>query len=222
MHQGPTRDTEASMFSFVVTMCAVRPTAPRLLLMACTDLIGPVAGPVLWSGNSHYYELVRTSATFSTAVRNAGTKLHSGLQGHLVTITSAEENSLVASLCTSPPCWIGGTDEAQDGTWRWAAGPEIGQTINPTFWASGEPNGGTGENYLCFSGAETSKWNDGSVQNMVYVVEYESCKCLLLCTIDPLSHFFSLFCRRESFYYKRSLLSTGSRSHATQRCLVDC
>ena len=44
--------------------------------------------------------------------------------------------------------WIGGNDEAEEGIWKWAGGPEncvlgriiVGSTPNFAFWNEGEPN----------------------------------------------------------------------------------
>ena len=100
-----------------------------------------------------------------------------GLPGHLATITSAGENSFVAGLCKNPPCWLGGSDEAVEGTFRWVAGPENGQVISPTFWNSGEPNNGNGgEDFVCMS----TLWNDCQNMNATYVVEFEACKHSIL------------------------------------------
>ena len=37
----------------------------------------------------------------------------------LTSIHSQEENDYIFSLVIDPATWIGSTDEAQEGTWRW-------------------------------------------------------------------------------------------------------
>ena len=46
-----------------------------------------------------------------------------GLQGYLATITSAEENAFIQSK-TNGVGWIGASDHAVEGEWRWVTGPE--------------------------------------------------------------------------------------------------
>ena len=54
----------------------------------------------------------------------------------LASIHSSIENAAVAALCLSSyGCWIGGSDEASEGTWTWSDGSDW----NYDKWASGEP-----------------------------------------------------------------------------------
>ena len=53
----------------------------------------------------------------------------------LASIHSSIENAAVAALCPND-CWIGGSDEASEGTWTWSDGTEW----NYENWRSGEPN----------------------------------------------------------------------------------
>ena len=52
----------------------------------------------------------------------------------LASIHSSIENAAVAALCPND-CWIGGSDEASEGTWTWSDGSDW----NYDKWASGEP-----------------------------------------------------------------------------------
>jgi hypothetical protein len=95
-----------------------------------------------------------------------------GFQGHLVTITSAEENAFVFSLSPNNNFWIAGSDAQQEGVWRWVAGPELGQIINPTFWGSGEPTSGWDDDYV--RSVSSSRWGAyTSSSQSSYIVEYE-------------------------------------------------
>ena len=98
-----------------------------------------------------------------------------------MTITSAQENTFAGALCKTGRCWIGGSDEAVEGTFRWVAGPENGQVISPTFWNSNEPSNShaEGEDYINFW-ETVGLWNDGGTGvSMNYIVEFESCKRLM-------------------------------------------
>ena len=53
----------------------------------------------------------------------------------LASIHSSIENAAVAALCPNSDCWIGGSDEASEGTWTWSDGSDW----NYDKWASGEP-----------------------------------------------------------------------------------
>ena len=102
------------------------------------------------------------------------------LGAHLVTISSLEENQLVYDLL--PWGWLGGTDEDNEGVWRWVTG-EPWVFIN---WYPGEPNncclpehcGGVGctpEHYLSFWGAPpVPQWNDLPNRNKSFVCEWEA------------------------------------------------
>ena len=156
-----------------------------LLMLRLTTLLRSV----LWSTNGHYYQVVQTSVSFNTAVSAAAAMTYQGLPGHLVTITSAEENTFTGALCKNMHCWIGGSDAAQEGTFRWIAGPENGQVISPTFWASGEPNNSGNEDYINYWDTE-GVWNDGGNANIYYIVEYEPCKLCVLAIFCSYSHVF--------------------------------
>jgi PEP-CTERM motif len=145
------------------------------------------AAPILNPGNGHYYEFVSGQVTWQTALSSAASLSYLGNQGYLATVTSAQENSFIFNNVSSGGNWYSGTDEAAEGVWRWAAGPEAGTILwnggiggsSPTFanWNPGsEPNNCCGgENYL-HNFAGSLFWNDLQADNVGfisgYVVEY--------------------------------------------------
>ncbi|MEM8981065.1 MAG: lectin-like protein [Pseudomonadota bacterium] len=144
------------------------------------------AAPVQWAvdngGNGHYYELISTSRlTWAEAEALANSRTHAGFEGHLATITSAQEQAFLDQL--NPRrlrSWLGGSDRETEGVWKWVAGPETGQVISYTNWARNEPNDwGSGEDYL-HGWFRSNQWNDlngGSRGwNRAVFVEYSTTK----------------------------------------------
>lgn len=144
-----------------------------------------------FSGNGHYYEFVTASGISWTDAKNAAeARTFLGMQGYLVTVTSAEENAFVSSKLAGQG-WMGASDAGAEGDWRWVTGPEgsanggagtafwsgngSGTNVNGMYdnWNSGEPNDSGGEDYAHF--LSDGQWNDyphqlGNIQG--YVVEY--------------------------------------------------
>jgi hypothetical protein len=168
--------------------------------------------PVCWSANGHCYEFVRADITWPDALAAAAGRNYQGLPGHLATITSAAENQfLTANFSTgvsSQFAWIAGREPADDGVWRWAAGPESGTQFS--FWASPtapfnyanwggvEPNDNkSGEDYamfnlgLVFNGIGNGQWADAiatpnySDPVVGYLVEYEAAAPASNCVAAP-------------------------------------
>ena len=76
--------------------------------------------PVQWSsvegGNNHWYDIVNFERSWDQANTNAQTQRYGGMQGHLATLTSAEENVFVWSSCQANRYWLGGyqTDKVDE------------------------------------------------------------------------------------------------------------
>ena len=147
--------------------------APNTQARVVTFSIG--AGSLSFGG--HYYEFVSTGLNWTNARAAAELKTYYGLKGYLATITSAAENTFLNSKFTSTG-WIGASDAAVEGQWRWVTGPDTGTlfwlngtTQTYSSWAGGEPNNAGGENYAQFYVG--GLWNDlNGSQGLAYVVEY--------------------------------------------------
>ncbi|CAN0532665.1 unnamed protein product, partial [Laminaria digitata] len=148
----------------------------------------------------HYYEFVSDpNISWTDAEVAASNRTYFGWQGYLVTLTSQEEADFSGSQAQGVG-WIGASDNAVEGEWRWMTGPEAGTLfwngnvggteITFAFWNNNEPNDypdGTAvpgqENYAHITdnsvGIEGS-WNDlpnvtatsGAYSAQGYVVEY--------------------------------------------------
>jgi len=146
-------------------------------------LAAPAAAVTQYAGNGHFYEFVAVNLSWQGALAAAaGATPIAGYTAHLVTITSLGEDNFVKAL-TGPATfvWAAGTDEDVEGTWKWAAGPEAGQTffifgtgsVGFSNWDAGEPNNIGSEDYLHFK-ANDGNWNDifSTFPSGGYVVEY--------------------------------------------------
>jgi hypothetical protein len=126
-------------------------------------LLGGFAGPSVgqaailqWpaasGGNDHYYMHVAQTVTWQEAADLAAAFTFNGLPGYLATITSAGENNFIINNYNQRG-WLGGSDAAVEGEWRWMFGPEAGQmffkgkypdparvTLIYSDWGGNEPN----------------------------------------------------------------------------------
>ncbi|MGR0481983.1 MAG: thrombospondin type 3 repeat-containing protein [Candidatus Electronema sp. V4] len=97
-----------------------------------------------------------------------------GLGGHLATITDQTENDWVSSnMWTGVDyVWLGGTDQEQEGEWRWITG----EPWSYTDWYPNEPNNSGNEDHLMMRERYISgSWNDDSgYKAFPYVCEWEN------------------------------------------------
>lgn len=143
--------------------------------------------------NGHFYEYVpNLGITWTAAKAAAEAKTYYGLQGYLATITADDEAQLAGKQAPGAG-WIGGSDAAIEGTWKWVTGPENGTVFwnglangsspNYSFWNSNEPNQAGEEDYAHITAPGVGipgSWNDlsntgassGSYQPKGYIVEY--------------------------------------------------
>jgi hypothetical protein len=140
---------------------------------AIHSIIMIVASATLYNG--HYYQSFASPVTFASALSLAAASTLYGVTGHLVTISSAGENSLVTGLNSNS--WVAAHDTAAEGVFKHAAGPEAGLALSYTAWALNQPDDYLGDEDCVFLGIGVSlpnNWNDlicTSLQS--YVIEYE-------------------------------------------------
>jgi hypothetical protein len=138
----------------------------------------------------HYYSYVPTSTTWIGAMEGAAVSSMAGAPGwwgHLVSVSSPEENACVAqallvSRLSSVTSWIAGSNAFFPGnrtaqSFAWLAGPELAQPLAAadTNFAAGEPNNAGGaESCLTFK-ADDKKWYDSNcLSTYGYMIEYEA------------------------------------------------
>jgi hypothetical protein len=116
------------------------PAPPDPPLVACAE--GTTLGP-----RGTCYFAVSRRLSWIAARQNCRAR---GAGWDLGSIRSAADNGVVGELITDET-WMGASDAALEGTWRWVIdnepfwrGTESGATVNDAFetWNSDEPNGG--------------------------------------------------------------------------------
>lgn len=118
-----------------------------------------------WKG--HSYQLYLNTVTWKEAKG-----ISESLNGHLVTITSAEEQAVIENLIgqfKEDNCiWLGAENESS-GSYSWVTGEEWGYSN----WEDGEPGGGE-EHYLatCY-GTEWNDFRNNSSTLTGFIVEFE-------------------------------------------------
>jgi hypothetical protein len=144
--------------------------------------------------NSFYEYVAAPNITFTNARTQAKTKTLNGATGYLTNITTNVENEFTKSYINAQNVWIGASDAAVEGEWRWMDGPEAGiqfwqggtpakggyvtGPFNYAAWATNQPdNAGNAEHYgsTNFRGT-VGAWNDlplnGANIGQGYLVEY--------------------------------------------------
>lgn len=154
----------------------------------------PGQGPTIFNpANGHYYQPVGGDLPWLTASNMAAGMTYQAYQGHLVTISSADENNFVYSsvystFFTNFPgntgkgdwVWLGGYQPESSlepaGGWTWVTG----EPFDYANWDSGQPSdsqgGGLAQNFLLIW--HGGSWNDAAgpfIGNDVsgFIVEFE-------------------------------------------------
>lgn len=135
------------------------------------------AGTATWSA-------ANAAALSATLVEPDGVIGVEGVTGHLANITSADENAFIQSMGAFNK-WLGGSDSAVEGTWRWTSGPEEGEKFwqgtaggsapsgSYANWGAGEPNNSGNEDTVHMRA--DGFWNDQPGTSAYrYVIEWDA------------------------------------------------
>ena len=68
--------------------------------------------------------------------------------GRVARMESEEKRTFLISKFGGHTYWLGGSDEASEGSWVWSDG----SPVTVSYWAGSEPNGGTTEDCLGWYG----------------------------------------------------------------------
>merc|ERR1719419_650910 len=109
---------------------------------------------IVWSecyGNSCYY---KTPSEMSWIEANMTCV---GLGVELASVHSDEESTFLFHFCGhDSDCWIGLTDEQDEGRWKWTDGGDF----DYENWGSGQPNDHWNQDYVIFDPSKNGQWND--------------------------------------------------------------
>jgi len=134
--------------------------------------------------NNHYYLRHNNPMSWRDAKRFC-----EGQGGRLATITSAEENAFIYKhFAQDQACWLGATDEANEGAWKWSTG----EPFDYKNWFRDEPsNSAGGEHFLAIGNRYENSggihyrydgyWNDLADKGMESGLQF----VLPLCEWEP-------------------------------------
>jgi hypothetical protein len=138
-----------------------KPFTRNAIALACASLLMPMS--VVWADsakltfNKNNYQRIDTAMSWKNA------KVFCESNGaHLATVTSQGEHDFVVNNFVSssvPVIWLGGTDEAKEGSWQWVTG----EPWVYTNWSSINPDNNPsvgGQNYLAIQQGFSYKWDD--------------------------------------------------------------
>ena len=105
--------------------------------------------------NNHHYMFIPFAMTWHEAKAFC-----EDFGGHLSTVTSEEEWDFIQQKAKANigHFWLGGTDEALEGEWKWVTG----ETWEFTAWAVDSPNSESDADYLYISSSRDYMWNNWS------------------------------------------------------------
>ncbi|MBM3762515.1 MAG: hypothetical protein FJW36_19995 [Acidobacteria bacterium] len=169
----------------------------RCILLVLVSSLFAAAAPIQWKaadgGNDHYYEYFRSVSifngffSFNTAKANAESSSYLGLNGYLLTVTSAAENEFIRTsfpflfdLGKTSNLWLAASDAQVDGQYRWVSGPEAGQLLAYSNFATPPVAQGTSNfaamviNAVILGAPTTARWTEYDATNRTLgcAVEY--------------------------------------------------
>jgi len=188
-----------------------------MTFIALSLLSAGAVADLIFEHDGHTYKLIESTATWERASKIAGSMTLGGESGYLVRIDSAEENKAIFDIVTerlsaeqraattpddgseAPFIWLGGSDAANEGDWRWSnndepfwSGDFNGSSVDGSYHNWGvQPDDATGlEDALAmglgdwpapfYDLGSAGQWNDLDPANsLFYVIEFDT-------TVEPM------------------------------------
>ena len=176
--------------------------AATTLDAAINAILAANSGVSYSADTNSFYQYVTTKETWGdaniTAQSSTLTGL-SGVNGHLVTITSAAEQSFVDGLVVGTGrdyAWTAGSDSGVEGTFVWMDGPEAGQQFWPATmglyenWNGGSPtsNNKSRDHMILLDDSDNNEWSvQKESSSSGYVIEWEASSLIAAADKNTLS-----------------------------------
>jgi len=141
--------------------------------------------------NGHFYQLFDQGYLW-----DAAQSFCESWGGHLVTITSEEEQNFIVEFLKDgkKKCyWIGANDAREEGVWEWVTG----ETWEYAFWASGEPNNDGAEDYAEIVTWRSYGWNDGERDGDAHMEDYSKDNHGFVCEWEQGENATGVYVRRK-------------------------
>ena len=103
----------------------------------------------------------------------------------LAKMESEEEMEFIRDIWGGHTFWLGARDRITEGVWEWYDG----SPVSWTYWGGSNPDGGTSENCLAWSGGGNQYWNS----QRCYYSRYSVCSINVSQSLFPLNR--ALICR---------------------------
>lgn len=144
--------------------------------------------------------------------------------GYLAAIGSAEENEYVNSLCGGDMVWLGATDAAEEGVWRWPDGQQVvyenWSYLNPNNYPENDEGR---ENYLTMNDVRLNNregyWSDSDgCWKSGFICEFDEPGETKILRVDTTGQGTSatVFCAKENAYVICAVYDTDGRLTGTE------
>lgn len=152
-YENPKDSGSDNVYDIIVAASDGMLSATQHLQIGVTDVVERLGAKFAFKGN--VYELISGNITIEDAINLAGSKIHNGKIGHVITIDNGEEQQAIFNWFKdylNPTYygphswfWLGGSFQQVSGKWIWITGSQEGQEWKYSNWGPNQPKFGSGE-----------------------------------------------------------------------------